>query len=235
MFWKKARKKYGHLTAEDADISRYLAISNELQEDGYKGLVGYIQDMGHRWIAERTPPGPALEIGFGIGRHSLFFLGSIEDYYVSEYSPWHTSSKAWKELKGHAVRCDARNLPYRKGCFHSIISIYNLEHIADLDSVLKEAHRVLKPNGQFLIALPCEDGLIWNIGREITTRRQVQKRKDINYDKIIAFEHIWSFPDLLKKITGSKLFHLECMKMFPFGIRFHHVNLIACLQCSVVK
>ena len=235
MFWKKARKKYGHLTAEDGDIRRYLEICKEFQEDGYKGLIGYIQDMGHRWIARRTSSGPVLEIGFGIGRHRLFFSGNIEDYYVSEYSGRYVSSKVWKEFNGRGVRCDATNLPYDAASFMTVICIYTLEHIVDLEAVLAEVHRVLKAGGRFLIALPCENGLLWNMGREVTTRRKFQKREGINYDKIIAFEHVWSFPGILNVIKKNRLFRLECRRMLPFRINSYHINLIACLQCSAVK
>jgi ubiquinone/menaquinone biosynthesis C-methylase UbiE len=235
MFWRKARKLYGGLNSKDKDIERYLQIASELQEEGYKGMVGWIQDMGHRWVAKRTPPGPVLEIGFGIGRHRLFFSGNVEDYFVSEYSALHLSSREWKEFKGRGVRCDARSLPYHATSFRTVISIYALEHINELESVLTEIHRVLEPGGQFLIALPCEDGLLWNIGRELTTRRKFHKQKGINYDKVIAFEHIWSFTDILKKVRSSVLFHIDSMEMLPFKIRSHHINLISCFQCSVIK
>lgn len=235
MFWKKARKLYSHLTAEDRDIKKYLEISTEFQASGYQGLVGYIQDMGHRWIAQQTLVGLTLEIGFGSGRHSLFFTGRKRDYYVSEYSTRYCHSELWKNFKGYGICCDARNLPYCKSVFQTVISIYNLEHITELKHVLQEVYRVLKPGGQFLIALPCEDGLLWNIGRELTTRRQFQKQYKLNYDKVIAYEHVWDYRGILVVLQESKLFHIDAQHMFPFHLPTHHLNLIACIKCLVVK
>lgn len=235
MFWKQARERYGGVTADDEDVRKYLRIAPQLQQDGYTGVVGYIQDLGHRWVAERTPPGPVLEIGFGTGRHRLFFSGRPEEYFVSDSSEWHVTTEAWRSLRGRAVRCDARQLPYRTVAFETVISIYNLEHISDLDSVLREAHRVLRSKGRFLVALPCEGGLLWNLGRELTTRPRFQHRYGINYDKIIAYEHVRDFRAVLAEIRQSRLFRIDEWQMLPFHVRTHHLNLIACLRCAPVK
>ena len=235
MFWKKARAKYGHLTAEDEDIKRYLEISSTFQQDSYEGIVGYIQDAGHRWIARHTATGPTLEIGFGSGRHGLFFRGKLEEYYVSEYSIRHLQADIWKNFRGRGTVCDARALPYQNDAFQTVISIYNLEHIVNLDRVFHEAHRVLKPKGYFLIALPCEGGLLWNIGRELTTRRNFQKQYGLNYDKIIAYEHIWDLTSVITALQKTGLFQVYKQQMYPFYLPFHHINLIACLDCRVIK
>jgi SAM-dependent methyltransferase len=235
MFWKKARAQYGHLTAEDEDIKKYLRISSDFQQDGYEGLVGYIHDIGHRWIAQHTIAGPTLEIGFGAGRHGVFFAGKYGDYYVSEYSVWNFQSDIWENFRGRGVCCDARSLPYCDVTFQSVISIYNLEHIADLSRVFQEVHRVLKPTGRFLIALPCEGGFLWNIGRELTTRPQFQKQYGLNYDKIIAYEHVWDLVGVFEQIKQSELFHIKQCRLYPFLVPTHHLNLIACVECSVIS
>jgi|TARA_B100001964_G_scaffold39467_1_gene43041 SAM-dependent methyltransferase len=235
MFWKKAREMYGHVTSQDDDIKRYLEISSEFLENGYEGLVGYIQDIGHLWIANKTQPGPVLEIGFGAGRHQLFYKGNKKDYFISEYSGLHVNSDAWKDIRGRGLRCDACRLPYHSNIFKTVISIYNLEHISDLEHVFQEIHRVLMLKGRLLIALPCEGGLLWNIGRELTTRRNFQKQYGINYDKVIAYEHVWDYGGVLEKLRISKLFKIEQYKMFPFCIPNHHFNLIACIECKAIN
>lgn len=235
MFWKKAHKKYSHFTSEDDDIKKYLKISSEMQESSYRGLVGHIQDIGHRWVASRTLPGPVLEIGFGAGHHLSFYKGDKNNYFVSEYSKFHVGSDAWKNIRGHGVRCDARSLPFHADIFNTVISSGNLEHIQDLKNVFQEVHRVLVPKGRFLISLPCEGGLFWNMGRELTTRRYFQKKYGINYDKIIAYEHVWDFKGVFKEIKKCRLFLVERQEMFPFRIPVHHLNLISCIQCSAIK
>lgn len=231
MFWAEARRQYAGVTADDADVRRYLEISSQIQQSGYGGITGLIQDMGHRWIAARTPPGPTLEIGFGAGRHNLFYAGDREEYFVSEYSSSHFGSEQWKKVRGRGLQCDARNLPFGSGKFKSVISIYNLEHIEELGKVLKEVHRVLSDDGVFLVALPCEGGLAWNLGRELTTRRQVSKTYGINYDKIIAFEHVRDLRGVLAELVGNGHFRMKHKRLFPFLVPSVDLNLVACLEC----
>lgn len=230
MFWKKARQRYPNLTADDSDVRFFLERSADFQRGAYVGLAAWIQDVGHQWIARRTGFGRVLEIGFGAGRHSRFFGGNPADHIVSDYSAVHVETPAWRLARGRCVRCDARRLPFAAGSFDTVLSIYNLEHIADLQVVLHEVHRVLIAGGRFLVALPCEGGLAWNLGRELTTRRRFQKRYGINYDKVIAFEHVWDFNGVQTQLIESRLFEVRSRVFFPFRLPTPQLNLIACLE-----
>lgn len=233
MFWAKARKTYPNVSVHDADVQTFLRLSNDFQKDVYQGLTGTIQDAGHKWIADRTQErkGRVLEIGFGAGRHSLFYAGDRKDYFVSEYSGAHVDSEVWRAQSGRGLRCDARALPFAAHSFQTAISIYNLEHISDLMPVFAEVHRILEPGGRFLVALPCEGGLAWNLGREVTTRRFFQKKYGINYDKVIAYEHVWSFREIVEKLQQSGLFSFRSQKFFPLLLPLPDLNLIGCLEC----
>jgi SAM-dependent methyltransferase len=233
MFWARARRAYGDVSADDEDVLRYQRIASELQESGYEGLAGFIQDIGHRWVAGLTRRGRTLEIGTGAGRHARFYRGRRADLVVSEYAESHLSTHAWRGvLRGRGVRCDARRLPFATGSFKTVISIYNLEHIRELPQVFREVHRVLARDGAFLVALPCEGGLAWNIGRELTTRRTFAKRFGINYDKVIAFEHVWDLRGVQEQLRSSGLFVVRRQVFFPFLLPSPDLNLVACLECS---
>jgi SAM-dependent methyltransferase len=232
VFWKRARLRYGHVTDDDPDIRRYFRITSEFQQSGYRGLTGAIQDIGHRWVAARTPPGRVLELGAGAGRHALFYRGEPHDLVASEFAAGHFTAAPWRgPLRGRGVRCDARRLPFADGAFGTVISIYNLEHIRDLDAVFHEVRRVLRDNGRFLVALPCEGGLLWNLGREMTTRPRFQRRYGINYDKVIAYEHVHDFGGVLERIRASGCFAIDQVGYFPFRLPSVHVNLIGCIEC----
>lgn len=234
MFWKSARRAYAGVTSDDADIKKFHELSAEFQKDVYKGIGGVIHDIGHRWIASRTQPGKVLEIGFGVGRHTLFYSGELQDYFVSEYSNVHFGSEHWHQARGRGVQCDARKLPFRAQTFRTVISIYNLEHIPDLQQVFREVHQVLTSDGKFLIALPCEGGLAWNLGRELTTRRTFQKKYGVNYDKLIAYEHVWDFCGVLDQIVQSRLFQVTRKRFFPTLLPSVDLNLIACIECTKI-
>ncbi|MFB0563018.1 MAG: class I SAM-dependent methyltransferase [Candidatus Lokiarchaeia archaeon] len=46
------------------------------------------------------------------------------------------------------------NLPFREGVFDILLACAILEHIGDIDAVLKESHRVLKNGGLFCVTVP---------------------------------------------------------------------------------
>lgn len=231
MFWAKARRVYRNVTADDEDVRRYSHLAGQFQKAGYAGLTGWIQNIGHRWVAKHTRPGKVLEIGSGAGQHGKYFRGPPEDIVFSEYAAYAFPSPLLPDrFAGRVVRCDARQLPFGANRFDTVISVYNLEHIAELQSVLREVYRVLAAGGAFLIALPCEGGLAWNLGREFTTRRRYSKLYGINYDKVIAFEHVWDFRGVYTEILKSQLFDIRRRRFFPFDLPTPHVNLIACLE-----
>lgn len=230
MFWKQARARYAGVTADDPDVRRFLELSHSFQHDAYGGIAGWIQDEGHRWIAARTGNGRVLEIGFGAGRHSRFFGGDRARYFACEYSTVHADSAEWRSMRGRCLRCDARALPFGEGSVDTVISVYTLEHIEDLQAVLGEVSRVLTPRGQFLVGLPCEGGLAWNLGRELTTRRMFTKKYNVNYDKVIAFEHVRDVDGIVDEVHASKSFTIAERAYLPFRVPSAHINLIMCLR-----
>ncbi|MFC1646350.1 class I SAM-dependent methyltransferase [Candidatus Omnitrophota bacterium] len=59
-----------------------------------------------------------------------------------------------KGLYTSLVAADARNMPFRDNTFGFLFSNSVLEHIIDLDCVLDESKRILKPGGVFLFTAP---------------------------------------------------------------------------------
>ena len=62
-------------------------------------------------------------------------------------------------IKTNLISGDILKLPYEDNKFDAIISISILEHIKDLDIVMKEFKRVLKPNGYLFIGSPIKNKL----------------------------------------------------------------------------
>lgn len=225
MFWSKARSIYKNVTVDDEDIKKYFEIMDQIQTDGYAGILGWIQDFGHKYVSARTKTGKTIEIGFGGGRQALFYKGSIEDYYPTEVNTKHIKESSWQKFP-NATIASAKNLPFEDNFFDNFVSIGVLEHIEDIAKVIEEAKRVLKPDGRFVVALPCEDGLAWNLGRELTTRRIFQKKYNINYDKVIAFEHVHNLLELQEAL--EKNFKKMEEKYYPFLLPLKDINLIYC-------
>jgi SAM-dependent methyltransferase len=231
MFWKTARRMYGTPSSQDPEIKRYIGVADEIQQGAYGGFGGYLQDLGHRWIARHTERGLALEIGAGAGRH-WEFRRERESFIPSEYLAEHFTSQMWKACNGRGVRCDATTLPFRDAAFDHVISVYNLEHIEKLQDALREVHRVLKPEGKFAVGLPCEGGLAWNLGREVIRVGMRKRYPGVNFNKALAFEHVWDYVGVVSEIRKSGLFRIQKRRMFPFFVPLKDINLIACLLCA---
>jgi len=50
---------------------------------------------------------------------------------------------------------DGKNLPFKDNCFDSVVCFQVLEHVFDVNNVILELYRVLKPNGTLLLSIPC--------------------------------------------------------------------------------
>ena len=225
MFWKKCRKKYHQITANDEAIQKYLRIMSELQGEGYRSIHGYLQDLGHKFVSKQMVQGRTLEIGFGRGRQAMFYRGHEDDYYPTDINQQYVVPEIWGRFKNAQI-VDASCLPFEDHYFDQVVSVYNLEHVADPERVLLEVKRVLKTTGKFVVALPCEGGFAWNLGRELFMRRAYQKRFGIDYDKVIAFEHKHCLKELL--LSLDKHFTCVSSRYYPCGIPWIDINFIYC-------
>lgn len=117
------------------------------------------------------------------------------------------------------------SLPFPKDGFDIVVSFNSLEHLHPLDEHLMEIYRVIKPGGQLVGGIPCEGGLVWGIGRYLTTRRYVHRQYGINYDKIICWEHP-NFADFIFSLL-DRFFKQKYIKLHPFSRLSIDCNLVA--------
>ncbi|MCC6146882.1 MAG: methyltransferase domain-containing protein [Anaerolineaceae bacterium] len=98
-------------------------------------------------------PGPILDMGCGDGHFASAAFARPLDVGID---PW------WGPVRQAAVSGGYRTivygfgdrLPFQDGYFESCISNSVLEHISDVDVVVEEIARVLKPGGLFIFCVP---------------------------------------------------------------------------------
>src|SRR5439155_8660230 len=99
---------------------------------------------------------PVLDIGTGDGHFASVVYREPIDVGVDVL---------WRDLREAAARADvyrgvarasAMQLPFRDGCFNTVVSNCVIEHIPDLNATLGEISRVLAPGGSFATTLPSE-------------------------------------------------------------------------------
>ena len=112
-----------------------------------------LRSVEARFYQDIQLPSPTLDLGCGDGHFaSVAFNRQIE----VGLDPW---GKAIREAAGWGgyqslVQANGSEIPFPDHYFASAMSNSVLEHISDLESVLRETHRVLKPDARFVFCVP---------------------------------------------------------------------------------
>jgi len=101
-------------------------------------------------------PHPILDLGCGEGEiaRALFGKGVIDVGLDNEAEMVKKAKKS--QVYKKVILGDAQNLSFKKESFNLVFSNCVVEHIPDINKVLKEAARVLKKNGLFVFTVPSD-------------------------------------------------------------------------------
>lgn len=114
---------------------------------------GLLRAVEAKFYQDLELQGPILDLGCGDGH----FASRTFDFKIDVGTdPWKgplaeaAKSGAYQET----VRSEGAFIPFPDQSFQTIISNSVLEHIPDLDPVIVEAGRVIKPGGMFIFCVP---------------------------------------------------------------------------------
>ena len=121
----------------------------------------YLEDLRilelHSALDWLEPPREILEIGAGVGWQSRE-LSRIGHSVVAIDVP---GSQYYGERIWPIRDYDGRSLPFRSSSFEVIFSSNVLEHVADLDGLLVEMRRVVRPGGYLIHVVPSATWRLW--------------------------------------------------------------------------
>jgi SAM-dependent methyltransferase len=96
---------------------------------------------------------PVLEIGCGSGRFTSLLLGRVD--WGVDHNPREVALCARRGASYGRIACmDARALEFADGAFATVFANCVIEHIPELDRVLAECRRVLRPGGTLIATVP---------------------------------------------------------------------------------
>ena len=185
------------------------------------GMVG---KFNHNFALRSSNRGlKTLEIGVGEGRHAE--LEASENYYGIELTP------GFMQYRTRMVAADAeKGIPFQSNSFDRVLAIHVLEHLANLPAALEEVNRVLRPGGVFSVVIPCEGGIGYSIGRNLSVRPVFEKKFGKNYDWMIAYDHINAAHEVLAELRAR--FLVTRTTYFPLRVPVVDANLCIGLEMS---
>lgn len=202
-------------------------------------LAGSFLQKSHTLLEQTLPKidglSRVLEVGAGTGTH-FPHVQNCDEYVMTDGNAEMlriASHKYPEALSSGALVLesqDATSLTYPDNSFDRLIATHVLEHLINPVSVLNEWNRVVRPGGLLSIALPCDPGILWRLGRHMGPRRNAI-RSGIAYDYLMATEHINSIFNLVTMIRYH--FDLVHENWYPLRIPLPDLNLF--YICHVEK
>ncbi|GAP40834.1 ubiquinone/menaquinone biosynthesis C-methylase UbiE [Flexilinea flocculi] len=116
----------------------------------FRGLLRAVEAKFYQDIPIERP---VLDLGCGDGH----FASRTFDFPIDAgIDPWVGPLKEASQSGAYlqTFRCIGSEMPFSDGSFQTVISNSVLEHIPDVDAVIIEAGRVLRPGGTFLFCVP---------------------------------------------------------------------------------
>lgn len=101
-----------------------------------------------------------LDLGCAQGTLS-YFLRKKGGIWLSADLDFLNLKSAQNLLHENLVQLTEGPLPFMNNSFDSVVSLDYLEHLNEDDFCLQEIHRVLKNNGEFILAIPQTGKLFW--------------------------------------------------------------------------
>ena len=215
---------------------------NHFQQKNYKnylysGFLGILFRWQHKMLSPKIYENceKILEIGPGFEPNLKFTKLNFKEYYCLELNQniGHENyyKKNFPNIKFNTY--DGKSIKFEDNYFDRIIISHTLEHILDFENFLIEMLRVLKKGSVISIASPCDNGLLWRLGRYMLkkTDHKYKKTSEIDYDYLIAKEHVNTIFQIISVL--KKNFHIVDETYLPFRFKIIDLNLIHI--CHVMK
>lgn len=155
----------------------------------YRPVLGGIQRLRFSLALSLLPPQSdrILEVGFGSG----VFMPSLRRIARQLYGiDVHNNvarvrmALASRGLDAELVRSPAEALPFKTGCFDTVVAVSSLEFVTTLSAACCEVRRVLRTGGLFVVVTPGHSALV-DAGLRILTGNRARQDFSDRREKII--------------------------------------------------
>lgn len=227
------RRKHGtKYLNEDKDWVEWNKKNDEIyvQTGRENNIHNTILNSGYKTLEKQRISGNILEIGPGFIPHLKYWdYSKVYNYTLldSRKKNIDISSEILNKKKitndyilGHTPETLSNVKDNSLDC---ILAFNTLEHLRNIESYVKEFLRILKPDGLLIGSIPTEGGLAWGTGRYFTTYQWFKKNTNIDFYKIICWEHV-NFCDTIINLLNKEL-KIVRYKFYPLTIPIIDINL----------
>lgn len=150
-YYRESNLGYQVFHSASGSIHMALNYDGQFDRDGYYGQARIVQEYINQAGAKRV-----LELASGKGFNSTFLAKENPDieFVGIDLTPEHVEHSQ-KNSQGIAnlkfEQGNFQNLQFSDDSFDLIFEVESVCHATDMRKVLSEAHRVLKPNGNFVV------------------------------------------------------------------------------------
>ena len=197
-----------------------------LSKEGLHGKFGFVDRFGHEYAAKTFYPGcKTLDIGAGNGAHIGYENLISQQYIAMEQSIALVENikTLYPTVKTVIGDCQ-KEMGFAENYFDRVLAIHVLEHLENLPAALREVYHVLRPSGKFSVLIPCEGGLLYNIGRKFSSEKMFVQRYHQSYDWLIKSDHVNSAREVL--VALESFFTVEHTQYFPFFVPMIEMELV---------
>jgi SAM-dependent methyltransferase len=168
-----------------------------LSQAGVDAIVEPMVESRHRWLVgllRAEPDSRVLDLGCGTGNSLRVLAPSVRDGLAIGVDLLSEALRLTAEALGRSapaglVRADLKHpLPFADVSFDRVLCHNVLEFLPDPEALLREAHRVLRPGGLFVLSHVDYDTLVFASEDVALTRRLVQAYCDTQQDWMEAID-----------------------------------------------
>lgn len=114
---------------------------------------GFLRAIEGRFLREISFKEPVLDLGCGDGHFGAKTFPCINLVGIDPSFDTIRSAKQYDFYKG-LICCNGNYLPFGQNSYKTVVSNSVLEHIEEVNEVLKEAFRILEEEGRLIITVP---------------------------------------------------------------------------------
>lgn len=202
-----------------------------------RGIGNKISQFSEKWahkIIEKRynyrQKNNCLEIGAGNLNHIPYLQNNNELYDIVEPEEWFYKDNFYLD-RVNSIYQTIYDVPLNNS-YDRIISIMVLEHVLDLPNFIQRCKNLLKIDGMFQAAIPCEGELAWYLAWRLGTSSTFWLKYKKDWGTMIRHEHV----NNLKEITSIIDHFFGNFKIIrspvPFMLQKKHFSFYAYIEAK---